>query len=503
MKNNDKHSRLNPGIVVIIIALLSPVFSFAQLRIDWQYCYGSGGHDYPTSVLPVKDGYLVCGQVPKSQNMGMITCGMISDEYNIWLIRIDDQGVLQDQQCWSWDEDVYLREPISIEKAKTEIKENNEYYYMNAHAFGKVTLLKLDENFNEIWRRTPGYYGTQMLPTADGGLLLGGSYGQMDKGPEKDSLLKMDSEGNTEWKISIGMEVVKTAQAKDGGFLVGGSSRENLYDYSLLKIDRNGQIEWSRSTETMPRIIMELDDGFLLATDTGRGGENAHGGFDILLSRTDVAGNILWNRYYGGSLSDMLCNIFPNANGGFTVFGYTNSNDGDLQNKDGNDYDIWAFHVNASGELVWERSIGSPAHDEWIDYIYSVKRTDEYKYAVAGRMVWEEMPSGDVNCSNSAVIPNSGMNYWVLHVTDTINSMGVPDPLSQVGVQMFPNPTKGTVHIQGITSAEVLVYDAHGQCVKTIHNTNEIPLSDLPKGVYLIKAVLADGKVYTDKVVKE
>ena len=46
MKNNDKHSRLNPGIAVIIIALLSPVFSFAQLRIDWQQCYGGGGHDY-------------------------------------------------------------------------------------------------------------------------------------------------------------------------------------------------------------------------------------------------------------------------------------------------------------------------------------------------------------------------------------------------------------------------------------------------------------------------
>ena len=59
------------------------------------------------------------------------------------------------------------------------------------------------------------------------------------------------------------------------------------------------------------------------------------------------------------------------------------------------------------------------------------------------------------------------------------------------------------VHIKGIEPVEVMVYDAIGQCVKTFHDTIEIPLGDLPKGMYLINAVLADGKVYSDKVVKE
>ena len=299
------------------------------------------------------------------------------------------------------------------------------------------------------------------------------------------------------------MEVIKIAQSKDGGFLVGGESYWNMYDYSLLKIDQNGQIVSNQSIDILPLVILELEDGFLLATETNLDGEGAHGRFDILLSRTDEAGNVLWNHYYGGSSSDRLCNVFPNANGGFTVFGFTNSNDGDLHNKEGNDDDIWVFHVNASGELVWERSIGSPAHDEWIYYNNCVKRTGEYKYIIAGRMFWEETPSGDVNCSNSAEIPNSGQNYWVLHVTDTINSAGVPEPLSQVGAQVFPNPTKDVVHIQGIEPVEVMVYDVLGQCAKTCHGTNEIPLGDLPKGMYLIKAVLEDGKIYMDKVIKE
>ncbi len=499
MKTNIKQSRLNRRALILIVTMLFPLFSFAQVRIDWQNCYGGEGDDYARSILPINEGYLVCGGVSIPQNTGMISCGMVSNEANIWLIRIDNQGVLQDQQCWSWDEDFHLKESISLERAKTD---NNEFY-MNAHTFGEITILKLDENFNEIWRLTPGYDGTQMLPTDDGGLLIGGSYGMINK-EEVGILHKIDGEGNTEWKVSTGMSVVKLIQAKDGGFWVGSISNEILNDYYILKVNQNGVIVDSISLgAAYPRIILELEDGFLVATNTGYGGENAHGGYDILISRTDEEGNTLWNRYYGGTSHDMLCNIFSNTNGGFTIFGYTNSNDGDLHNKDGNDYDIWVFHVNASGEMNWERNIGSPVHDEWMDHINSVKRTGEYKYVIAGRMFWEEMPSGDVNCSNSVEIPNSGKNYWVLHVTDTINSAGVPEPLSQIGAHVFPNPTKDIVRIQGIEPVEVMVYDVLGQHAKTCHGTNEIPMGDLPKGMYLIKAVLEDGKIYMDKVVKE
>ena len=500
MKNNDKHSRLNWRIAVAIFVMLIPYLSFSQVRIDWQYCYGGEGNDNGQCILPVNGGYLICGIVSAPQNTGMVSCGKVSEYDNTWLIRIDDQGVLQNQQCWNWDEDFYLKEFISLESAKTD---NNEFY-MNAHTYGEVTILKMDENFNEIWRIRPGYYGTQMLPTNDGGLLIGGSYGMINK-DEEGVLHKLDGEGNTEWKVSTGMEVVKIIQAKDGGFLVGSSNNEVLYDYYILKVNQNGEIEDSLSLGTMrPRIILELEDGFLLARNVGPDGPNAHGEYDILLSRIDEAGNVLWQRSYGGSLHELVSDVFANVNGGFTVFGYTNSSDGDLQKKEGDDYDIWVFHIDASGELIWKRNIGSPMNHEWIDYNHpSVKRTGEYKYVMAGTMLWEETPSGDVNCSNSAEIPNSGQNYWVLHVTDTINSAGVPEPLSQDGAHVFPNPTKDVVHIHGIEPVEVMVYDVLGQCAKTCHGTNEIPLDNLPKGMYLIKAILEDGKVYMDKVIKE
>ncbi|MBR4469632.1 MAG: T9SS type A sorting domain-containing protein [Bacteroidales bacterium] len=501
MKTQIKPFGLHRKVVLAVLVLVLPLFSSAQMRIDWQQCYGGEGHDHGQCILPINGGYLVYGVVAAPQNTGMVSCGIVSEYDNTWLIWIDGQGILQNQQCWNWDEDFYLKEFISLESAKTD---NNEFY-MNAHTNGKVTILKLDENLNELWRRTPGYYGTQILPTDDGGVLLGGSYGYLNKSQGTDTILKLDGEGNTEWKISAGMAVVKIIRAKDGGFLVGGSDNEVLNDYYILKVNQNGEIVESIALgTTYPRILLELEDGFLLAGNVGPDGPNAHGEFDILLSRIDEAGNILWQRSCGGSSNDLLSNVFANANGGFTVFGYTNSNDGDLHNRAGNDYDIWVFHIEASGELMWERSIGSPTNHEWIENKYpSVKRTGEYKYAMAGTMCWEETPSGDVNCSNSAEIPNSGQNYWVLHVTDTINSTGIPEPLSPTGIQMYPNPTYGRVTLQGIEPVEVQVFDALGQWVKSFYNTNEILLGDLPKGMYLIKAVLEDGKTFTDKVVKE
>ena len=496
MKTNIKQSRLNRRALILIVTMLFPLISFAQLRIDWQYCYGAeGSGDYATSILPIEDDFFVFGTVYNPKNSGMVSCEVDHNWRTPWLIRINDHGEILDQQCW---QSFHPTESLSIKKAKTD---NNEYY-INTHMYGEVTIHKIDDGLNEIWSRKIGFFGTDMLPTDDGGVLLGNSMGHLGKDySDYDSLLKLDSNGNPEWKISIGLEVTEIAQAKDGGFLIGGLNWDSVEGY-LLKLTRDGQTEWSYVYDVAPSLIQELEDGFMLASTTSFAGEGAHGQSDILLTRTDETGNILWSHYYGGSNYDLICNFFPNPNSGFTIFGYTNSNDGDVQSNV-NGYihsDLWIFNVDASGQLMWERTIGTPSYNEFCSV---VAKTAEYKYVIAGSMYWEETPSGDVNCSNSAEIPNSGQNYWVLHVTDTINSAGVPEPLSQVGAQVFPNPTKDVVHIQGIEPVEVLVYDALGQCAKTCHGTNEIPLGDLPKGMYLIKAVLKDGKVYMDKVVKE
>jgi hypothetical protein len=69
---------------------------------------------------------------------------------------------------------------------------------------------------------------------------------------------------------------------------------------------------------------------------------------------------------------------------------------------------------------------------------------------------------------------------------------------------IYPNPTVDRIRIDGVEAVEVQVYNALGQLVKTVHDTNEIPVSDLPQGVYLLRIADAEGRNHTARVaVKE
>ena len=68
---------------------------------------------------------------------------------------------------------------------------------------------------------------------------------------------------------------------------------------------------------------------------------------------------------------------------------------------------------------------------------------------------------------------------------------------------IHPNPTTGLVFIEDEKPSEVQVFNALGQLVKTVQNTNEVSLEGLPQGVYLLRVTSKGGKVFSDKVVKE
>ena len=80
---------------------------------------------------------------------------------------------------------------------------------------------------------------------------------------------------------------------------------------------------------------------------------------------------------------------------------------------------------------------------------------------------------------------------------------GINESVSDAYVCIYPNPSSNLVHIEGIEVSEVQVYNALGQLVKTIQGSNEIPVADLPQGVYLLRIADADGKVYTNKITKQ
>jgi hypothetical protein len=65
---------------------------------------------------------------------------------------------------------------------------------------------------------------------------------------------------------------------------------------------------------------------------------------------------------------------------------------------------------------------------------------------------------------------------------------------------LWPNPASHTVYIDCIEPAEVQVYNALGQLVKTVRGTNEVDLSGLVDGVYLVRIRDKEGRIFLEKV---
>ena len=67
-------------------------------------------------------------------------------------------------------------------------------------------------------------------------------------------------------------------------------------------------------------------------------------------------------------------------------------------------------------------------------------------------------------------------------------------------ISVYPNPAMETVTIDGVEASEVQIYNALGQLVKTVRNSNEVSLGGLPQGVYMVRITDAENKVFTAKV---
>lgn len=67
---------------------------------------------------------------------------------------------------------------------------------------------------------------------------------------------------------------------------------------------------------------------------------------------------------------------------------------------------------------------------------------------------------------------------------------------------LFPNPTKGKLFVNGVNLNKVSVFDTSGKLVPVKNTNNEINVENLTKGNYLIQYEDKNGKVYTDKFIK-
>ena len=103
---------------------------------------------------------------------------------------------------------------------------------------------------------------------------------------------------------------------------------------------------WTKTFEGVGRYCQQtIDNGYIII-----GHISAPGPFnsDILLIKTDIDGNELWNKTYGGPYEDIGHIVRETSDGGFILEGY-------YSHAQGGPYDVVLIKTDENGNLTWEK----------------------------------------------------------------------------------------------------------------------------------------------------
>jgi hypothetical protein len=92
------------------------------------------------------------------------------------------------------------------------------------------------------------------------------------------------------------------------------------------------------------------------------------------LVKTDEAGQVVWEQYYGGTRSEYGGSIVATKDGGYALSGGTES-------FGAGDYDIWLVKTNNLGEIEWNQTFGGPE----ADYCHTIIHTNDEGFVLVGR----------------------------------------------------------------------------------------------------------------------
>jgi len=134
--------------------------------------------------------------------------------------------------------------------------------------------------------------------------------------------------------------------------------------------------------------------------------------FDYWLLKFDEADNLEWQKTFGGSDDDRGTDIVPTTDGGFALFGFSQSNDGDVTDNFGAS-DFWILKLDATGAISWQKSYGFSGADDGVSLI----ETNDNGYLLTG--VLDVTASDGLGNSKTVATKHAGGDYWAIKLNAT------------------------------------------------------------------------------------
>lgn len=368
--------------------------------IQWQKPMGGGGNDAFHSICQTSDGgYASVGFT--DNNSGDVS-GFHGSQ-DIWLVKSSNLGVIQWQKCLGGTGLERGYEIIQTADGGFAIVgvsysfDGDLTFNWGGGVYGDYWIIKLTSTGTIQWQKSIGgtsYDEAQSIKqTTDGGYIINGRSYSADgditfhHGSTMDPdmwVVRLDSNGVIMWQNSLGgissEEGFSIVQANDGDYLAMGyaqstwgdvSGNHGGKDYWLVKLNNSGNIVWQKcfggsANDIGSSIAKTSDNGFVLFGQSGSNDGDAtfsNGSFDYWIVKIDSAGNIQWQKSYGGTAEENAFEIVQTkTDHGYFATGHTWSNDGDVNGNHGGT-DLWNIKLDSMGNLQWQKSLGGTLND--------------------------------------------------------------------------------------------------------------------------------------------
>ncbi len=252
--------------------------------------------------------------------------------------------------------------------------------------FFVIMVISFQNSFSQItFERTYGGLlqdqGRSARQTTDNGYIVAGVTNSFGYGENDAYLIKTDEYGDTVWTKTYGGSMNDWAysvwQCYDDGYVAAGSTMSFGVgsDFYLVRTDVNGDTLWTRfyggSNDDVAYAVQQTSDsGFILAGSTSSYGL---GSSDTYIIKTDATGDTIWTKFYGGNGSESGQSIQQTNDNGYIVAGST------LSFGVGK-WDMHLIKTDPNGDTIWTKTYGG-AED---DFAYSVQQTNDNGFIIAG-----------------------------------------------------------------------------------------------------------------------
>ncbi|OQP59712.1 hypothetical protein A3860_36120 [Niastella vici] len=209
------------------------------------------------------------------------------------------------------------------------------------YGFNDMVLFMLDDNRNKLWEKSYGGSQDEVLydiePVPSGGFVI---TGWTDSGPTGNKtsgtsgnadiwVIRVDDNGNIIWentfvnpKYELAQKIIPTS---DGGFLIGGTTEESSSfgkDFLILKLDANGNLLWSRTyggtgNQRIKDMLQMPNGNFLLVGDAAISIVNT----DQWIMCIQPNGTQLWDKTFATTTPDYLYNVMLLNDGNYLLTG--------------------------------------------------------------------------------------------------------------------------------------------------------------------------------------